>query len=149
MIAFVKTMKAGMLAAAAAAMLVAALPTPAEAQSTGSVRFTVTSGGFIIGGGGGTGVLRFRGKTYPLNVSGLGVGTIGVSSADLVGTASGLRSAQDIVGTYSGGGAGVAVAGGARTIQLQNSNGVVLRLQGRQAGFSANLGVGGATITMR
>jgi hypothetical protein len=148
MVAF-KTIKTGMLAAAAAAMLLAALPTPADAQSSGSVRFRVTSGGFIIGGGGGTGVLRFKGKTYPLRVSGLGIGTIGMSSADLVGTASGLRSPQDIAGTYSGAGAGVAVAGGARAITLQNSNGVVLRLQGRQAGFSANLGVGGATITMQ
>ncbi len=149
MVAFFQTVKTGMMAAAAAGALLVAVPTVADAQSTGSVRFTVTSGGFIIGGGGGTGVLRFRGKTYPLNVGGLGVGTIGMSSADLVGTASGLRSAQDIVGTYSGAGAGVAVAGGARAITLQNSNGVVLRLQGRQAGFSANLGVGGATITMR
>ena len=148
MVAYFQTMKSGMIAAATAALLLA-LPTAADAQSTGSVRFRVTSGGFIIGGGGGTGVLNFRGKTYPLNVSGLGVGTVGVSSADLVGTASGLRSAQDIVGTYSGAGAGVAVAGGARAITLQNSNGVVLRLQGRQAGFSANLGVGGATVTMR
>ena len=147
MAAFFHTLRTGTIAAAAAAMLLA-LPTAADAQSTGSVRFNVTSGGFIIGGGGGTGVLRFRGKTYPLNVGGLGIGTIGMSSADLVGTASGLRSAQDIVGTYSGAGAGVAVAGGARAITLQNSNGVVLRLQGRQAGFSANLGVGGATITM-
>ncbi len=148
MAAFFHTLRTGMIAAGAAAALLVAVPTVADAQSTGSVRFRITSGGFIIGGGGGTGTLNFRGKSYPLNVSGLGIGTIGMSSADLVGTASGLRSAQDIAGTYSGGGAGVAVAGGARTIQLQNSNGVVLRLQGRQAGFSANLGVGGATITM-
>ena len=33
--------------------LLVAVPTVADAQSTGSVRFTVTSGGFIIGGGGG------------------------------------------------------------------------------------------------
>ena len=69
--------------------------------------------------------------------------------ADLVGTASGLRSPQDIVGTYSGAGAGVAVAGGGRAVTLQNSKGVVLRLQGRQVGFSANLGVGGVEITMQ
>ena len=149
MVAFFQTVKTGMMAATAAAALLVAVPTVADAQSTGSVRFNVTSGGFIIGGGGGTGVLRFKGRTYPLRVGGLGVGTIGVSSADLVGTASGLRRAQDIVGTYSGAGAGVAVAGGGRALTLQNSNGVVLRLQGRQAGFSANLGIGGVTVTMQ
>jgi hypothetical protein len=43
----------------------------------------------------------------------------------------------------------LAVAGGARSIQMQNAKGVVLTLHGRQAGFEASLGVGGATITMR
>ena len=101
MIAFVQTMKTGTIAAATAAMLLTALPTPADAQSTGSVRFRVASAGFIIGTGGGTGTLNFKGRTYPLSVGGLSVGTIGVSSADLVGTASNLRSARDIVGSYS------------------------------------------------
>jgi hypothetical protein len=148
MVAFVQAMKSGMIAAAAAAMLLA-LPTAADAQSTGSVRFKVSSVGFILGGGGGTGTLNFKGKTYPLRVSGIGAGTVGVASADLVGTASNLRSPQDIVGTYSAAGAGLAVAGGARGVTLQNSKGVVLRLSGRQAGFQANLGVGGVQITMQ
>ncbi len=143
-----RAMKSGAAILIATALLLG-LPAVADAQSTGSVRFRVTSGGFIIGGGGGTGVLNFRGKTYPLRVGGLGIGTVGMSSADLVGTASGLRSPQDIVGTYSGAGAGVAVAGGGRAVTLQNSKGVVLRLQGRQVGFSANLGVGGVEITMQ
>jgi len=148
MVAFFQTMKHGIVAAAAAAMLIA-LPATADAQSTGSVRFRVSSVGFIVGGGGGTGTLNFKGKTYPLRVSGIGAGTVGVSSADLVGTASNLRSPQDIVGTYSAAGAGIAVAGGARSVTLQNSKGVVLKLSGRQAGFQANLGVGGVEITMQ
>lgn len=148
MVVSLHTMKTGMIAAAAAALLIA-LPSAADAQSTGSVRFKVSSVGFIIGGGGGTGTLSFRGKTYPLRVSGIGAGSVGVSSADLVGTASNLKTAQDIVGTYSSLGAGVAVAGGARAVTLQNSKGVVLKLSGRQAGFQANLGIGGVEVTMR
>ena len=148
MATFFQAMKYGAIAATAAALLLG-MPKPADAQSTGQVRFRVSSVGFVIGGGGGTGTLNFRGKTYPLRVSGIGAGTIGVSSADLVGTASNLRSAQDIVGTYSAAGAGVAVAGGARGVTLQNSKGVVLRLSGRQAGFQANIGIGGVEISMR
>lgn len=134
---------------ALAAVFLLALPSIADAQSTGTVRFKVAKAGFIIGVGGGTGTLTFKGRTYPLRVDGIGAGTVGVASADLVGTASNLRTATDIVGTYSAAGAGLAVAGGARALTLQNSNGVVLRLQGRQAGFEASLGVGGATISMR
>ena len=136
---FFQTVRTGLMAAAAAAALLVAIPTAADAQSTGSVRFRVASAGFIIGGGGGTGALNFKGKSYPLRVGGLSDGTVGVSSADLVGTASGLRSPQDIVGTYSGAGAGVAVAGGGSAVTLQNSKGVVLRLQrpaGRLSGHS-------------
>ena len=96
----VRAMKVGAGIALTAALLLG-LPATADAQTSGSVRFKVASGGFIIGGGGGNGTLTFRGKTYPLRVSGLGVGTIGVSSADFVGTASNLRSPQDITGTYS------------------------------------------------
>lgn len=136
----------GLLLAAAFMM---SFPTVADAQSTGSVRVRVQNVGLIIGVGGGTGTLRFKGRTYPLRVDGLGVGTIGVSAADLVGTASNLRNARDIEGTYTAAGAGLAVAGGARVITLQNSKGVVLNLRGAQAGFSASLGIGGVTVTMR
>ena len=49
---------------------------------------------------GGNGTLTFRGKSYPLNIGGVGLGaTIGASRAVLVGTASNLHSAGDIVGT--------------------------------------------------
>ena len=124
-------------------------PSIANAQTTGAVRFQVAKAGFIVGVGGGTGTLTFRGKTYPLRVEGLSAGTIGVAQADLIGTASNLRAPTDIVGQYSAAGAGVAIAGGVRSMQLQNAKGVVLNLRGRQAGFEASLGVGGATITMQ
>jgi hypothetical protein len=113
------------------------------------VRLKVTSVGFIVGVGGGSGTLTFRGKTYPLRLSGVSAGTIGAAGMDLVGTASNLRTAADIAGTYSAASAGLAVAGGARAITLQNANGVVLTLQGRQVGFQANLSVSGVTIALQ
>jgi len=134
---------------AVAAVFLLALPSIADAQSTGTVRFRVAKAGFIVGVGGGSGVLNFRGRTYPLRVDGLSAGTIGVAQADMVGTARNLRQASDIVGTYSAAGAGIAVAGGGSSVRLQNANGVVLDLRGRQAGFQASLGVGGVNISMR
>jgi hypothetical protein len=113
--------------------------THGKSWSGGSVRLKITKVGFIVGGGSGT--LTFKGKRYRLSISGVSAGTIGVAGADLVGTASNLRTASDIVGTYSALSAGVAVAGG--------SNGVVLQLQGRQVGFSASLSVSGLTISLQ
>ena len=134
------------LLAAAFFLTVVALPSSAE---TGRVRLKVTSVGFIVGVGGGSGTLTFRGKTYPLRLSGVSAGTIGAAGMDLVGTASNLRTAADIAGTYSAASAGLAVAGGARVITLQNANGVVLTLQGSQVGFQANLSVSGVTISLQ
>ena len=143
---FQATRLCAVLSAVALFLTVVASPSYAE---TGSVRLKVTSVGFIVGIGGGSGTLNFRGKTYRLRLSGVSAGTIGASGMDLVGTASNLRTAADIAGTYSAASAGLAVAGGAKAATLQNPNGVVLTLQGRQVGFQANLSVSGVTISLQ
>ena len=132
---------------AAAVMLTNAM-TPSYAE-TGAVRFSVGSAGFIIGIGGGSGVLRFRGRNYPLTISGARIGTIGASSTQVTGVARNLRQPSDIVGTYSGVGASVAVVGGGGTAQLQNEKGVILDVRAVKVGLEANLNLGGVTISMR
>ena len=116
---------------------------------TGTVHLKVTKVGFIVGVGGGSGTLHFKGHTYRLSVGGVSAGTIGAAGANLSGTATNLRSAADIAGTYSAASASVAVAGGAKVVTLQNSNGVVLTLQGKQVGFEASLSLSGLTISLQ
>jgi hypothetical protein len=147
MLSFTRTIKsAAMVFAAAAMLIVATLPSLAD---SGSVRLRVTSAGFIIGAGGGTGTLTFRGKSYPLRLGGVSLGMIGISSADLVGRARNLRRASDIAGTYTAVGAGLAIAGGAATARLQNANGVVLEVRGTKVGFAASLDLSGLQISMQ
>jgi hypothetical protein len=143
----VRAMKYGAAIVVAAVMLLA-VASPSNAE-TGSVRVTVTRAGFIVGIGGGSGTLRFAGRTYPFSVGGVSVGTIGASSADLVGRAYHLRRPSDIAGTYTSVGAGVAIAGGGRVARLRNSNGVVLELRGRQVGFELSIDLSGMTVSMR
>jgi hypothetical protein len=116
---------------------------------TGSVRINIAKAGFIVGVGGGSGTLRFRGKYYRLGIGGLSIGTIGAANADLVGRAYNLRTASDIIGTYTTVSSSIAIAGGVKAARLQNARGVILDLQGRQAGFEASLSLGGMTISMR
>jgi hypothetical protein len=131
------------------AMAAALLSTPSRAE-TGSVSFRITKAGFIVGVGGGSGTLVFKGRRYPLSVGGLSFGaTIGASTADLVGRAYNLNQASDIAGTYSAVGAGVAVAGGASGIRLQNARGVVLDLRGRSIGLEFNANISGVEVSMR
>jgi len=132
----------------AAVVILMAVPSPSYAES-GSVRMKITKVGFIVGVGGGSGELTFRGKKYRLSIGGVSAGTIGVSGMDLVGTATNLRTAADIAGSYSAGSVGVAVAGGAKVATLQNANGVVLQLRGKQVGFEASVSVSGLTITLQ
>jgi hypothetical protein len=148
MVSLCRATKIRTAAVIATAFLLGA-PSIADAQTTGTVRVRVAKAGFIVGVGGGTGTLTFRGKTYRFRADGLSAGTIGVAQADLYGTASNLRTVADFPGTYSAVGAGIAVAGGGRSIRLQNARGVVMDLRGTQAGFEASLGVGGVTVTMQ
>jgi hypothetical protein len=130
----------------------AAAPAKSYAQpgpGVGTVRLHIVKAGFIIGIGGGSGVLHFHGHSYPLSVGGIGIGSLGIAAVDLVGTASNLQSPYDILGTYSGAGAGGSFVGGGQVATLQNAAGVVLRLQGVQAGFQVSLGLGGMTISRR
>jgi hypothetical protein len=130
------------------ALLFVAAATPSEA-ATGTVRITVTKAGFIVGVGGGSGVLVFKGRRYPIKAGGISAGTFGVASADLVGRAYNLRTAADIEGTYSAVGASVAVAGGGKVARIQNSRGVVLELSGKQIGFDLSINLGGLTVSLQ
>jgi len=116
---------------------------------TGTIRLHIVKAGFIIGAGGGSGTLTYHGKTYRLSVGGVGIGSLGVASVDLVGTASNLRSPGDIVGTYGAVGAGATFVGGGQVATLQNEKGVVLSVRGAQKGFQISLGLAGMTITMQ
>jgi hypothetical protein len=123
--------------------------TPSRAE-TGQVAVVFTKGGFIVGVGGGEGVLVFRGKRYPFTVSGMSVGaTIGASTTKLVGRALNLRGPASIEGNYSAIGAGGALAGGAGGVQLQNANGVILQLSGPKVGVELSAAVAGVTIRLR
>ena len=117
--------------------------------ATGTVRFHIVKAGFIVGIGGGSGTLNFRGRNYRLGIGGINVGTIGASAVDLVGTATNLRTAADIVGTYTQGSAGLAIVGGGRVATLRNANGVVIRVRGPAIGLEASLSLSGLTISMQ
>jgi len=140
-----------LLARLALAVLLMAgiLPSAAQAE-TGSVRVVFTKGGFIVGVGGGEGVLTFRGRNYPFRVSGMSVGfTIGASTTQLSGHALNLHTAADIQGTYAAIGAGGALAAGAGGVQLQNEKGVILQLAGGRVGVELSAAVGGVTVTLK
>ena len=79
MFPYLQMFKSRVVVTLAAAFLVAA-PGLANAQTTGTVTFTVTKYGFVVGTSGGQGVLVFKGKEYPLQLDGISAGMIGMSN---------------------------------------------------------------------
>jgi len=116
--------------------------TESYAQASGYVRIKFVKAGVVMGAGGGSGVLTYRGRDYRFRMSGLSLGiTAGASISRLQGWASGIRQVSDFAGTYSAVGAGGAFVGGAGGVHLTNEKGVKMTLQGLKAGmeFAANL----------
>ncbi len=148
MLGFIRTLKLGAIIIAATVTLLG-VSTQTCAQSRGTVHLKIVKVGFIVGVGGGSGSLTYRGKTYRLSVGGVSIGTIGVASVNLVGTAYHLRNAADIAGTYGAGSASVAVVGGPKVATLQNEKGVVLKVHGVQLGLEASLSLSGMVLSLK
>jgi hypothetical protein len=131
-----------------------AISTPSHAEN-GSVEVVFTKGGLILGVGRGEGVLTFRGRHYPFTVSGMSVGaTIGASTTRLVGQALNLQAPVSIEGTYTSIGAGGALAGGAGSVRLRNTNGamtngVILQLSGPNVGVELSVAAAGVSIRLK
>ncbi|MCW2285304.1 hypothetical protein M2323_003201 [Rhodoblastus acidophilus] len=122
---------------------------PALADS-GAIRLTIVKGGWFLGAHGGSGVLVFHGRRYPLSVGGVDAGLVfGLSKTDFHGRVTHIRTPSDVAGVYGAGGAGAALVVGARVIALTNEKGAVLELQGRQIGLIANLDLSGLVISLR
>ena len=150
MLGFFRTMKFGAAILAGALMMVAAsIESRAQTGTTGTVRIQIVKAGFIVGVGGGKGTLTFNGKSYPLSIGGVSVGTIGVATVNLEGTARNLPTAADIAGTYGAASASVAIVGGAKVATLKNEKGVVLEVHGVQLGLEASLSLSGMTIALQ
>jgi len=147
MLSLFRAIKYGDVILAGALMLVS-VSTQSRAQ-TGTVNIKIVKAGFIVGVGGGSGTLTFNGKSYRLSIGGVSVGTIGVATVNLVGTARNLRTAADIAGTYAAASASVAIVGGGKVAKLQNEKGVILELHGVQLGLEASLSLSGMTIALQ
>src|SRR3954453_1577178 len=101
--------KVAIRVALTALLISAGFSTPSQAE-TGQVAVVFTKGGFIVGVGGGEGVLTYRGRRYPFTVSGMSVGfTIGASTTKLVGRAVNMTGPASIQGSYAAIGAGGAI----------------------------------------
>lgn len=129
------------------------LTAPAVAQErpsgppAASVTIKQVQVAFIGSGAAGGGTLRYRGRSYPLSVGGLGVGGIGASKLTATGEVYGLTNREDFAGAYLQLRAGWAVGDqGKGTLWLKNDKGVTMRLKTRRQGLQLSLGADAVVI---
>ncbi len=132
------------------AVLALAGAASAAYADSGSISFKVIKAGFVVGGSGGSGVLYFRGRSYPLGIGGVSYGfTFGASETHFHGTVSNIHRASDVSGVYAAGNVGAAVGRGAQAIVLTNQHGAVLTLSGRSVGAIVSADLNGLAITVK
>jgi lipid-binding SYLF domain-containing protein len=150
-----RTSKSGNSFIRAAATLIVAAGTVLFASQVmaapdGMVEFTLYKAGFIVGGSGGNGTLKFKGKQYPVNIGGVSLGaTIGASKAELIGEVYNMKAPGDVEGTYTAAQAGVAIAGGGKVAELKNSKGVTMKVKGKQVGLELALDLSGMEVALK
>jgi hypothetical protein len=138
-------------AVSVAAFLMLASPAIAQSRSlgpaTGTVSIEQVQAGFVASGEVGGGTLRYHGRTYPITVGGIGLGSIGASRTVASGTVYGLKNRSDLAGAYVQLKEGWAVGNRGRgSVWLQNDKGVTLRLAARRQGLQLSLGADGVLI---
>lgn len=119
-------------------------PNPDARIEIEEVRF----GLFAIGGSFGGGRLRYRGQEHPFSISGLGSGSVGISSVRASGEVFGLRRLEDFPDTYTETQV-AAVAGQSSRLQvrwLRSPRGVELRLRSTRQGVMLDISASGLMI---
>ena len=101
-----------------------------------------------IGFSWGKGTLAYQGKNYPVKVTGLSVGEVGVNRASAVGNVYKLTKLADFDGNYVAAGAEATVAGGAGVTAMKNQNGVVIELKSTTQGASLKLAAEGLKLSV-
>jgi hypothetical protein len=108
----------------------------------GRVHFTFFKGVY----GSGSGYLFFQGQKYGLSASGAKIGRVWATTIDLIGTASNLRNAADIIGSYTAVDAQSAIISRSKMARLENAKGTVVELRAVNLNRLFSLNLSGMTI---
>jgi hypothetical protein len=122
--------------------VVAATASSQAHADEGRIHITFFKGSYGSGGG----YLFFQGQRYGLNVSSTKIGRIWVTTIDLIGTASNLRTAADIIGTYTAVDAQAATISRSKMARLENAKGIVVEIRAVNLNRLFSLSLSGMTI---
>ncbi len=123
-----------------------------ESSPDATLRLSFKSVAVGVGFSGGSGTLTYKGKDYPVNVNGLSVGKVGITSSSAYGEVFNLKRLQDFNGHYDVGAKGtrgVTLGGGKSGTLMTNQAGVIVRVSSTQKGVSVNATGGGVDMQLK
>jgi len=105
---------------------------------------------YIASGGGGTGTIFYKGRSYPFTIGGLGIGGIGASTIEATGEVYKMPSLAEFPGAYASARYGFALGTkSAGDLWLQNEAGVIMHLKAKREGLMLSLGGDAIVISMK
>ena len=107
-----------------------------------------TSAAIGVGTTWGSGTLTYKGKSHPVRLRGLDVGSVGGAEIRAHGDVYHLSKLADFDGTYAAVGAGAAAGEGAGHSIMRNENGVVVDLASDSNGVLVKGGVDGVRLEL-
>jgi hypothetical protein len=120
-----------------------------EKRPDATISWSTTSADAGVGATWGSGTLTYKGKRYPISMSGLNVGAVGVDKASGTADVYHLSKLSDFNGTYAAVGAGATVGGGGEVAAMRNQRGVVVELKSTTRGLQANIGPSGVKMELK
>ena len=94
----------------------------------------------------GQGTLTYKGKEYPVSVSGLSLGKVGVTKVTATGEVYHLKRVSDFSGNYTSVDADITLAGGHSGVTMKNQNGVHVVVHATSKGVDLTVGASGVDM---
>ena len=97
----------------------------------------------------GKGTLNYKGKQYPVSVSGLSLGKVGITKVTASGEVYNLKRLQDFSGNYTSATADITLAGGHSGVTMKNQNGVLVVIHATSKGVDLTIGASGVDMKLK
>lgn len=97
----------------------------------------------------GKGTLIYKGKEYPVSVSGLSLGKVGITKVTATGEVYHLKNLEDFSGNYSSANADITLAGGHSGVTMKNQNGVQVVVRATSKGVDLTIGTSGVDMKLK
>ena len=125
--------------------------TTAAAEERPDATLDLSGGAFAAGIGfsWGGGTLHYKGKDYPIKVSGMSLGKVGLSKATARGNVYNLKHLRDFDGNYTSTGVGMTLAGGRAATAMRNQHNVKVALYSTTKGLDITIGGAGVDMSIK